>query len=192
MRTNGLFFGVGLALGLFAAAGPAAADIPPPGLCRSDEVGAVCDEAVDKNGKELGEAGICVAEQCTRGTPNGPMTYACVMCRLEATDPNAGGAGGGANYPAEPSAGAASQPTEPATGGSGSSPTKPTAGSGGQTNPAKGGSSSTAGKATQDAAGEDDGGCSIGLGKHPSGIVTVSSLIALGLVLGRRRWQRRA
>lgn len=194
MRNSSLVFGVCLALGLLAVPLTAAADIPPPGLCASDEVGEVCDDAVDKNGSELGEPGICRAEECTRGTPNGPMKYACVMCRPESTEPTDGGAGGAANYPAEPNAGAAgTEPTAGGSGGNGPGPVKPSAGSGGQDSPAKGGSASTAGKASQDTDdSKDDGGCSIGLGGQRSGVVSVSSLLALALVLGRRRWQRRA
>lgn len=196
MRHSSLIFGVCLAFGVLAVPLTAAADIPPPGLCASDEVGDVCDEAVDKDGNELGEPGICVAEQCTRGTPSGPMKYACVMCRTESTEPTDGGAGGAANYPTEPGAGAAGKPSEPTaagSGGNGPGPVKPAAGSGGQDNPASGGSASTAGKTSKDTGGgKDDGGCSIGLGGQRSGAVTVSSLLALALVLGRRRWQRRA
>jgi hypothetical protein len=188
-----LVFGVCLGLGLALAPLTAAADIAPPGLCASDEVGEACDEAVDENGTELDAPGVCVAEQCTRGTPNGPMKYACVMCRPESNAPTAGGAGGAESYPAEPSAGAAGTVSEPTGGRSGNGPVNPTAGSGGKEGSGKGGSATTAGKpanGTND--GKDDGGCSIGLGGGRSGVVTVSSLLACALVLGRRRWQRRA
>lgn len=187
MQNSSLIFGVCLAFGLLAVPLTAAADIPPPGLCASDEVGDVCDEAVDKDGNELGEPGLCVAEQCTRGTPSGPMKYACVMCRPESTEPTDGGAGGAG------AAGNPSQPTAGGSGGNGPGPVKPTAGSGGQDNPAKGGTASTAGMTSKDTGdSKDDGGCSIGLGGQRSGVVSVSSLLALALVLGRRRWQRRA
>lgn len=196
MRSNSLVFGVCLALGLFAVPFGAAADIAPAGLCASDEVGEACEEAVAKDGTELGEPGICVAEQCTRGTPSGPMKYACVMCRPESTEPTEGGAGGASNHPLEPSAGAAGKPAGPTEGGSagnGPSPAKPTAGSGSQDSPAKGGSASTAGTTSKDTDdSQDDAGCSVGMGGSRSGVVTVSSLLALALVLGRRRLQRRA
>lgn len=157
MRNSSLVFGVCLALGVLVAAGPAAADIAPPGLCDPEDVGEVCDNAIDKDGNELGKAGLCVAEKCTRGTPDGTMKYDCVMCRSQTTEPSAGGAGGGAS------------------------------------DPNKGGSASAAGKTgkdTDDA--KDDGGCSIGMGGRHTGVVTVSSLLALALAFGRRRWLRRA
>lgn len=194
MRNKSLVFGVGLALGLLVTAGPAAADIAPPGLCAPEDVGQVCDNALDKDGNELSEPGVCVAEKCKRATPDGTMKYDCVMCRLEPSEPTAGGAGGGANDPAPPSAGSAGKPSEPTEGGSaGDGSVKPTAGSGGKDSPIKGGSASTAGKAGKDTDDtNDDGGCSIGMGGRASGVVTVSSLLALALVLGRRRGQRRA
>jgi len=108
VRHFGLFFGV-LMVGLLALARPAAADIPPVGACSTSQVGKACDEAVDASG-DIGGSGVCVAEQCTRATPSGPMTYDCAMCRPKPTEPNAGGAG---NEPTPPTAGAgaAGKPT---------------------------------------------------------------------------------
>jgi hypothetical protein len=73
-RHFSLFFGVLMAVGLLAEARPAAADVAPPGLCGANEAGQVCDEAVNESGQVVG-AGVCVAEQCQRATPDGPMKY---------------------------------------------------------------------------------------------------------------------
>ena len=188
MRTISLFFGVCVAAGLFAGARTAAADLAPAGLCLGSKAGDACDDALDESGQVVGP-GICVAEQCSRATPDGPMTYACVMCRPK-PDQNAGGAGGSGGDPVQPVAGAA-------TGGSENAP-KPSAGSG----PATAGSAPTAGSSTAGTSGtttnkpnatsSDDGGCSIGTGARGTGLAGGASLLFLGLALRRRRAQRRA
>lgn len=185
MRTISLFFGVCVAAGVLTAVQPAKADIPPDGLCVGDQPGDPCAPAVDKSGNVVGP-GVCVAEQCTRASPNGPMTYACVMCRPES---GTGGAGGAASDPVEPVAGTGNGPTP--TGGTGNAP-KPTAGSAGAaTNTA--GSTSSAGSGTTpvkpDAKSSDDGGCSVGPGARGTGLASAASLLIFGLARRRRRSQ---
>lgn len=150
-------------VGLLSFARPAAADIPPLGVCQMGEVGEACDEAVDESGQVVG-SGICVAEQCKRVTPDGSMTYDCAMCRPKATETNAGGA---ANDPVEPSPGSA-----------------------GSSSPGKGGASASAGasgKPSAEPEAEDAGGCSMGPAGRGAGSAALASLLVLGLALARRR-----
>lgn len=58
-------------LSLLALAAPARADIPPPEveLCSGKKVGDTCENN-----------GICQESTCARATPDGEVTYSCVMC----------------------------------------------------------------------------------------------------------------
>ena len=130
MRYKNLILGVGLAVLSQLAAATALADIPPPGLCDgSAEAGEACDEPVDTAGKPVEGDGACVAEKCTRGTPDGTLTYDCLMCRAAKTDPDpaVGGAGGAPVDPDEPGGkgGSSSQPQAGSAGKAGSSTSKP-------------------------------------------------------------------
>lgn len=189
MRHFSLFFGV-LMMGLLSFARPAAADIPPLGACGVGEVGEPCDEAVDESGHEVG-SGICVAEQCKRATPDGPMTYDCAMCRPKPAEPSAGGA---ANDPVQPTAGAGAgeAPVKPSAGAS-NDPGEPSAGSAGSPSTGKGGASaSSAGatnKPTEKPEAEDAGGCSMSSAGRGAGSAALASLVVLGLALARRRFQ---
>lgn len=59
---------------LLGTATPARADIPPPDACQDQ--GADCDNA----GPSADESGTCQKETCTRGGPDGPITYECLRC----------------------------------------------------------------------------------------------------------------
>lgn len=181
MRHFSVFFGV-LMVGLLSGARPAAADVPPLGTC--SKVGEVCYEPVDESGRSIDTGtGICMAEQCTRGTPDGPMTYDCRMCRSKPAEPNAGGA---ANDPVQPTAGAGEEPAKPSAGAS-NDPVQPSAG--------KAGSSSAAGapsKPTEKPETDDAGGCSMSVASRGVGSTALASLLVLGLALVRRRSQQKA
>jgi hypothetical protein len=171
VRHLSLLFGVCM-VGLLLTARPAAADIPPRGACLSGDVGKACEEAVDESGDVVG-AGVCMAEKCTRATPDGAMTYDCAICRPQKAEP---GAGGAINAPVPPTAGASTDPVEPSAGST-------TIGPGG---------SSTSGGATHKPADKpdaDDGGCSLGAGRRGAGPAGLMTLLILGLALGRRRLQ---
>ncbi|MES1182311.1 MAG: hypothetical protein ABUL60_00780 [Myxococcales bacterium] len=180
-----------MGFGLLVQAAPAAADIPPEGSCSPGELGQPCDNAVDESGNDVG-AGVCVADTCRRATPDGPMTYDCVMCR-KPTQPNAGGAG---NEPVEPSAGNAGDASagQPATsaGNAGTSG----AGTAGAPGGDKGGSSATAGASSQPTKkpdSDDGGGCSLSSGaRRAGGLAGLISVAVVGLALSRRRSRRRA
>lgn len=191
MRYHHLILGLVVNVAGLLSAGAALADIPPEGLCTSQKAGEACEDPVDKEGEPVAGNGICKAEQCSRATPDGPMTYACLMCRAAAIEPlpGAGGAGGAGEEPSEPR-----EPTEPAGGKSGS----PTQGQAGSTSAGKTGSGSgghagnvsNAGAGTAAAAkpsNDDDGGCSIGRSHGSAAALSGTALLLLGLVYRRRR-----
>lgn len=190
MRYFSLICGALMGIGSLVQAAPAAADIPPEGSCSPGELGQPCDNAVDESGNDVG-AGVCVADTCRRATPDGPMTYDCVMCR-KPTQPNAGGAG---NEPVEPSAGNAGEASagQPAT-SAGTSGTSGT-GTAGAPGGGKGGTSATAGTSSQPTKkpdSGDDGGCSLSAGARRTGsLAALTSLVVVGVTLSRRRSRRR-
>jgi hypothetical protein len=59
---------------LFAAAAPARADVAPPDAC-TDE-GKDCENA----GPNGDDSGTCRKQTCTRGGPDGAVTYECLRC----------------------------------------------------------------------------------------------------------------
>jgi hypothetical protein len=183
VRHFSLFFGV-LMVGLLAGARPAAADIPPLGSCRADEVGQACDEAVNEAQEVVGP-GVCVAETCTRASREGPISYDCTICRSKPAEP---GAGGASNDPARPTAGSGNAP-KPSAGAS-NDPVEPSAGRAGS---ATGGSSTSAGttsKPTEKPEADRDGGCTMSAGGRGAGTAGLASLLVLGLAIARRRSQR--
>jgi MYXO-CTERM domain-containing protein len=188
VRHFSLFIGVLVTVGWLAEARPAAADIPPAGICNPSEVGQACDDAVDESGNDVG-AGVCVADECHRATPDGPMTYDCVMCRPPAAD---GGAGGVANDPVEPAAGNGG---EPSAGRAGSSSTgKAGSSSAGTPNSSTGGSSASAGTSSQPSKKPeaDSGGCSLGSNARSGSFAGLTSLLILGVALLHRRSRPKA
>jgi MYXO-CTERM domain-containing protein len=62
----------------------ALADVPPPDACDAADEGMACDNAM-QNGATV--SGTCQKDQCTRATPNGPMTYECYLCKAGAASP---------------------------------------------------------------------------------------------------------
>jgi MYXO-CTERM domain-containing protein len=107
VRYIDLILGLGLACASVLSARAALADIPPPGLCAGQKPGDTCDEAVNTSGELVG-AGICVDEKCRRATPDGTVTYDCVMCRPASPAPGAGGS----PSPSEGDAGGPPAPSE--------------------------------------------------------------------------------
>lgn len=183
MRHFSLFFGV-LMMGLLSGAPPAAADVPPLGTC--SKVGEVCYEPVDESGRGIDTGpGVCMAEQCKRGTPDGPVTYDCRMCRPQPAEPSTGGA---ANDPVQPSAGAGEEPVKP-TAGASNDPVQPSAGKGGGSSAAGSTSKPEEREADDD---DDDGGCSMSSASRGAGSTALASLVVLGLALARRRSQQKA
>jgi len=185
VRYHHLILGLVVNVAGLLSAGAALADIPPPGLCH-EKAGEMCDEPVDKDGEAVSGEGICVAEQCSRATPDGPMTYACVMCRAAPEEPRLPGSGGAAGEPGEPS-----EPTEPA-GGKAGSPTQSQAGSagtskGGSGSAGQAGNASAGTAATTKPSSEDDGGCNIGRSRGSTAALSGAALLLLGLVYRRRR-----
>ena len=166
MRNLGFFLGTSLALGMMLAVSSARADIPPPGFCEQYMLGKSCFFPVDKDGGVPGQ-GICVAETCTHATPDGPMQYACNMCRPDNVDPvgaaGAGSGGEGGTDPVGPVGGTGGDPVKPPT---------PVAGSGTGGNGTAGKDAGTAGKETgkagattnNNADSDSDGGCSVAHG----------------------------
>jgi hypothetical protein len=131
------------------------ADVPPPDSCNS--AGTACNVA----GPNYDQPGTCVDSTCTRATPGGPVSYACLRCEIGAD--SGGGAGGGASN------------------GAGGAP----ATSGGAAN---GGGAPSGGASGAKSSGkhEDDGGCEISRSRHHD----VAPILGIGLalvVLGRRR-----
>lgn len=188
MRNFSLICGALMGLGLLAQAAPAAADIPPEGSCSAGELGQPCDNAVDESGNDVG-AGVCVADTCRRATPDGPMTYDCVMCRPKPTQPNTGGAG---NDPVEPGAGNAG---EASAGRPASSAGTSGTGTAGAPDGGKGGTSATAGTSSQPTKkpdSDDEGGCSLSSGARRTGsLAALTSLLVVGVTLSRRRSRKR-
>lgn len=167
MRYSNVIWGMSLALASGLVAGSAAADIPPPGVCDTEEAGQSCDEPVDEAGESVDGPGVCVAEQCRRTTPDGPMTYDCVMCRSAGDEP---------------------VPSEGGAGGTGGEPSEPSAGTGGSSNPSQAGS---AGKATSPNPSRDDdddgGGCSVGHSRGTGTPLAAAALALIGFAVRRRR-----
>lgn len=189
MRYFSLICGALMGLGLLVQAAPAAADIPPEGSCSPGELGQPCDNAVDESGNDVG-AGVCVADTCRRATPDGPMTYDCVMCR-KPTQPNAGGAG---NEPVEPSAGNAGEASAGQPGTSAGTSGTPGTGTAGAPNGGKGGTSATgtSGQPTKKPTSDDGGGCSLSSGaRRTGGLAGLMSVAVVGFALSRRRSRRR-
>lgn len=79
----------GWALGSMLLAAPAFADIPPEDACMAADEGKACDNA----GDNADQKGTCKKDSCTRGTPNGPMTYECYRCLVTDGGGTAGTAG---------------------------------------------------------------------------------------------------
>jgi hypothetical protein len=179
-----------MGFGLLGQAAPAAADIPPEGSCSAGELGQACDNAVDESGKDVG-AGVCVADRCQRATPDGPMTYDCVMCRPKSTQ-NAGGVG---NEPGEPSAGNAGEASAGQAASSAGTPGTSGTGTAGAPGGGKGGSSATtgtSGQPTKKPDSDDDGGCSLSSGARRTGsLAALTSLLVVGVTLSRRRSRKR-
>jgi hypothetical protein len=182
-------------MGMTFAVSSARADIPAPGYCDQSMVGSPCEFAVDKNGKEVGP-GVCVAEMCTRATPDGPMQYACAMCRPKEEPIGTAGAGSGGEGGADPIG---------PIGGTGGDPIKPpmpvagsetggSSNSGGSHNGTAGAPISTAGAPVTnagaankgDANSDDAGGCSVAHGARGTAVTLAGLGLALGLVLRRR------
>lgn len=163
MRYNHLILGMGLGLAIGVGAGTAAADIPPPGLCDTEQAGEACDDPVDDAGQSVDGPGVCVQEECRRATPDGSMTYDCLMCRPdgEKPDPNTGGAAGAAG--------------------------EPSAGKGGPSGQA---GSSSAGRAGSPTKRDDSGGCSMGGAGSGGTLLTAAAVVLLGGALRRRRTPR--
>jgi hypothetical protein len=181
MWNLGFFLGTSLALGMILAASSAKADIPPPGSCEQYMLGKSCMFPVDKDGKDFSGPGICVAEMCTRATPDGPMQYECNMCRPANVDP-VGTAGAGGEGGAEPVG---------ATGGTGGDAGKPPTPVAGSTTGGTG-TAGTAGKGSgavtnNNADSDADGGCSVAPGARGTAVSLAGLGLALGLMLRRRR-----
>lgn len=205
-----LMGGLMLGAGVFIAS-PALADIPPIGSCVM--LGEACSEA----GSNHDQPGTCQTSQCTRATPQGPMTYECKMC-LATGEGGAGGAGsagasgaesggaGGAEIGGTDAGGAGAASTQggsvanstggsSATGGTLAS-TGGTNATGGAANPTGGNDSTTGGSkgdggssgATNPGKDEDDSGCTIGNVGHERGVAGLMFALGMaGLLAARRR-----
>jgi hypothetical protein len=171
--------GVILALGL-AVAAQARADLAPPGLCTGQAAGDECDEAVDGQGHVVGR-GVCVAETCRRATPDGSVTYDCVMCRPSGEGPMGGAGSGGQAGAPDVSGGTAGATPQ---GGTASSAGAPAANGGKAGQPAGG----HAGAAPSTKTEKSDSGCS--LRRSPAG-TGAGGMILLGLVAGALRRRSR-
>jgi hypothetical protein len=102
---------LGLLVSSACVVGAARADIPPEGLCVTEKAGQACDNPVDAKGKEGTSPGVCVQEKCSRATPDGQMSYDCLMCRPKDDAPSTGGTGGGTGAPGGGNAGGSSAGT---------------------------------------------------------------------------------
>jgi len=182
VRYHYLILGLVVNVAGVLSAGVASADIPPPGLCTAQKAGETCEEPVDKQGEPVAGSGVCVAEQCSRATPDGAMTYACLMCRAVADPtPSGGGAGGEPSEPGEPTQPSGGKASGPTQGQAGSATGKGGSASGQAGNPSAG--SAPAAKPSED----DDGGCSIGRSRGSAAALSGAALLLLGLVYRRRR-----
>jgi MYXO-CTERM domain-containing protein len=73
------FVAFGLVLAGFLAAAPSWADLAPINACEESQVGQACDSAIKDGKTDL--PGSCQKAQCTRMTPDGPMSYDCYQCQ---------------------------------------------------------------------------------------------------------------
>lgn len=67
---------------------PAFADVAPAESCQSADIGKPCDNATVDG--QSNQHGTCEKDTCTRSTPNGPMSYECVICKASAGKPAGG------------------------------------------------------------------------------------------------------
>ena len=163
--------------GTLTLSAPVWADIPPDDVCLESDEGKACENAIVAN-SEATRPGTCQKTQCTRATPDGPMTYECHRCVADED-----GAGGQANEGGRSSSAGSENNGGKASGGSASGSTtggKPAGTAGTPPNPPE-----------DDDTDSEEGSCSVSQAPGSAGALG-SGLFVLGLALAgivRRRSQ---